>query len=282
MIAIDEPVILTSALIGGHPSANPNHPRTRDDIIREGVAAARAGASILHIHARTDGGRPTQDADVYLSIAVALRDHVPDIILNFTTGGSPGMSEDERLASLRASPELASLDAGSMNFGKDVLFVNSQSFIDRMAREMGEAAVMPEIECFDAGMVMTGVGLIERELVGRPALFQFVLGVQGGAPARVDTLASLVSLLPEGTNWAAVAVGAPHFPIMAAVLALGGHVRTGLEDVAFTSRGVYARSNAELVQRAVTMCAAVGRPVATSREARALLALRGQVGRAPH
>jgi 3-keto-5-aminohexanoate cleavage enzyme len=273
MIATDQPAVLTCALIGGFPSGNPNHPRTLDDIVRQGVDAVRAGAAVLHIHARTADGVGSQEASVYREIGARIRAEVDDVILNYTTAGVPGMSEDERLRSLDAGPELASLDAGSMNFGPEILFVNSQAFIDRMALEMGKRGIMPELECFDAGMVDTGRRLVERELVATPPLFQIVLGVEGGAPARVDTLVHLVSLLPRGANWAAFAIGAHHFTTMGAVLAMGGHIRTGLEDVTRISRGVWAASNAQLVERAVQMCQDVGRPVATPDQARELLAL---------
>ena len=273
MITTDTPAVISCALIGGFASRNPHHPRNFADIVREGVAAAQAGAAILHIHARTDAGEPTQDAAVYRAIGDAIRDQAPDVVLNYTTAGSPGMSDDERLESLSASPELASLDAGTMNFGPEIVFTNTQAFIDRMATEMRAAAVKPEIECFDVGMVMTGRRLVERGLVDSPALFQFVLGVPGGVPARVDTLCHLVALLPENANWGAVAIGAAHFPVMAAALALGGHVRTGLEDVSYIARGEHAGSNAVLVERAAALCRAVGRPVASAAQARSMLGL---------
>ena len=230
---------------------------------------------ILHIHARTADGEGSQEASLYREIGARIRAEVDDVILNYTTAGVPGMSDDERIESLDADPDIASLDAGSMNFGPNVLFVNSQAFIKRMAEEMATRGIMPELECFDAGMVDTGRRLVERGLVAAPPLFQIVLGVEGGAPARVDTLVHLVSLLPDGANWAGFAVGAPHFAMMGAVLAMGGHIRTGLEDVTRISRGVWATSNAQLVQRAVRMCEAVGRPVATPHQARELLGLQG-------
>jgi 3-keto-5-aminohexanoate cleavage enzyme len=274
MIATDSPAILTCPIIGGFPSQNPNHPQTFDDIVRHGIGAVRAGAAILHIHARTRAGEPTQDPGVYRELAQAIRAQEPDVIVNFTTGGSPGMSEDERLGPLRAQPELASLDCGSMNFGPSI-FENSPAFIERAAGEMREHGVKPEIECFEAGMVVAGARLVERGLIDAPPLFQLVLGVPGGAPARVDTLCHLVSLLPPGATWAAAAIGAPHFPVMAAALAMGGHIRTGMEDVAYFARGQFVETNAQLVQRAVQLCQAIGRPVATPAQAREILHLPG-------
>ena len=268
----ETPAIISCALIGGAPSSNPNHPVNASDIVREGIAAARAGAAILHIHARTEDGEPTQDPAVYSDIGERIRAEV-DVVLNYTTGGSPGMSDDERLGSVRARPELASLDAGTLNFGADddFVFVNTPRFQARAAEQMLEHGVKPELECFDAGMVTAAVELIERGLVKAPPLFQIVLGVRGGAPARMDTLVHLVSLLPPDAVWAAFAVGRTHFSLMAGVLALGGHLRTGMEDVAYVAKGVRSTSNAELAARAVELCRIVGRPTATPDEARELL-----------
>jgi 3-keto-5-aminohexanoate cleavage enzyme len=269
----ETPAMISCALIGGAPSTNPHHPVNAADIVREGIAAARAGAAVLHIHARTEHGLPSQRPDVYRSIGEAIRAEV-DVILNYTTGGSPGMSDDERLGSVHAGPELASLDAGTMNFGgdDDFVFVNTPRFQKRAAQQMLELGVKPEIECFDAGMVMAGLELIEAGLVARPPLFQLVLGVRGGAPARMETLVHLVGLLPDDAVWAAFAVGRPHFQIMAGVLGLGGHLRTGMEDVAYVAAGERATSNAALVERAVAMCQTVGRAVASPAQARELLA----------
>jgi 3-keto-5-aminohexanoate cleavage enzyme len=272
MISTDSPAILTCPIIGGFPSANPNHPKTFDDIVGHGIDAVRAGAAILHVHARTREGEPTQEPGIYAELAAAIRAEQPEVIVNFTTGGSPGMSEDERLGPLGAHPELASLDCGSMNFGGHV-FENSPAFIERAAREMRDAGVKPEIECFEAGMVVAGADLVRRGLIDTPPLFQLVLGVPGGAPARVDTLCHLVSLLPRGAVWAAAAIGAPHFALMAAALAMGGHIRTGMEDVAYAARGQFVETNAQLVERAVQLCAAIGRPVATPAQAREILRL---------
>ena len=119
---------------------------------------------------------------------------------------------------------------------------------------------------------------MRKELVDPPPLFQLVLGVRGGAPARVDTLAHLVSLLPADAQWCAFGVGRPHFGIMAATLGLGGHVRTGMEDVAYTSAGVFVNSNAELVERAKELCRQVGRPLATPDQAREMLGIAGASG----
>jgi 3-keto-5-aminohexanoate cleavage enzyme len=272
VIATAQPAVITCPIIGGFPSGNPNHPRTLGDIVRHGIDAANAGAAALHIHARTSAGEVTQDAAVYEEIGAAIRAEAPDVILNYTTGGSIGMSEDERLGSVAARPDLASLDCGTLNFG-DGIFVNTPRFIERCASEMRAAGVKPELECFEAGMVAAGARLAEEGAVDEPPLFQMVLGVRGGAPARVDTLCSMVALLPPGAVWAAAAIGAPHFPLMAAALGMGGHIRTGMEALAYKALGEFSPRTAQLVTRAAELSRAVGRPVATPAQAREIFGL---------
>lgn len=275
-VDLDAPVVITCAVVGGdREPKNPNQPRTLDDIVREAREAVHAGAAVLHLHARDGTGAISQHPDVYARIADEIRQDRSDVVLNFTTGGSEGMGEDERLSSLAAAPDLATIDCGSMNFGPHEVFVNSRAFIWRAAGLMREHGIQPELECFDAGMLLTARELVTAGVVNSPGVVQLVLGVLGGAPAQVDTLVHLASLIPDSAHWAAFAIGHAHYPIMAATLALGGHIRTGLEDVAYLRRGVFARSNAELVRRAAQMAEAVGRPVATPAEARKILGLRG-------
>jgi 3-keto-5-aminohexanoate cleavage enzyme len=266
------PVVITCSVIGGEPSSNPNHPRTFQDIVREGIEAVQAGAGILHLHAYNRDGQPVQDPAVYSELAQGIREGAGDVVMNFTTGASLGMSDEERLRSIEALPELASMNCGSMNFGKD-LFLNPPELMDRAAKAMLERGIKPELECFDAGMVASINRLVLEERISSPPLVHLVLGVPGGAPATIETLCYLLTLLPQGAIWAATAVGRPHFAIMATAIAHGGNVRTGLEDVAYTAKGVFARSNGELVARAARLCTEIGRPVASVTETRSLLAL---------
>jgi 3-keto-5-aminohexanoate cleavage enzyme len=269
---VSEPVVVTCAVSGGEPSPNPHHPRRLEAIAREGIAAAKAGAAVLHLHAVDRAGRFSQEPEVYRELVAAIRAEAPEVLINLTTGASVGMGQEERLRSLAAEPELASLDCGSMNFGDDV-FLNPPHFLRRAAEEMAGRGIKPELECFEAGHVEAAAALVAEGLVAAPPLVQLVLGVRGGAPARVDMLCHLQALLPQPCIWAATAVGRAHFPLMAATLALGGHVRTGLEDVARSAAGVWAGSNAELVRRAAALAEGVGRPLATPAEARRLLGL---------
>src|SRR6201993_2680246 len=157
---MSEPVMLTCALSGGVVTGNPNQPVDRDDVIREAIGAAEAGASILHVHARTTDGQMTQAPEDYLAIKHAIREQAGDVVLNFTTGGRLGAPAQERRRSLEAQPELASLNCGSINFGPDdVVFMNPRSLIEQLAQEMAERGIVPEYECFDIGMAVTAARL---------------------------------------------------------------------------------------------------------------------------
>jgi 3-keto-5-aminohexanoate cleavage enzyme len=265
-----DPAVLSCAVSGGMRTGNPHQPGTRDDVIDAVLGAARAGASIAHIHARSADGEITQSAAVYDEIRESVRAAGSDIVLNFTTGGALGMSFDERRESLRGGPEVASLNAGSLNFGpKGDIYPNPRWFIDELAEEMAERRIVPEYECFELGMAVTAAEL--STAAASPGMMHMVLGVTGGAPASVELVCQFAALVPDGTPWMATGIGRHNYPIMAATLARGGHVRTGLEDVVWMARGRYASSNAELVERAVALCAAVGRPVASPQQARELL-----------
>jgi 3-keto-5-aminohexanoate cleavage enzyme len=271
---MSDPAMLTCAVAGGVVTGNPNQPVNRDDVIREAVGAAKAGASIVHIHARTTGGEMTQAPEDYLAIKQAIREQVDDIVLNFTTGGKLGSPPEERRRSLEAQPEVASLNCGSINFGPDdVVFVNSTSLIADLAKEMTSRQIVPEYECFDVGMAVTAAGLAETASVPT-GMMHMVLGVIGGAPASVETISLFAGLVPAGVPWMVTAIGRHNFPMMAVTLALGGHIRTGLEDVVYVAPHEYAESNAQLVRRARTICEAIGRPVASPAQAREILGIR--------
>ena len=223
--------MLTCALAGGVVTGNPNQPVDREDVIREAVGAAQAGASILHIHARSTTGEMTQSPEDYIAIKEAVREQAGDVVLNFTTGGKLGTPAQERRRSLQAQPEVASLNCGSINFGPDdVVFLNPRSLIGELAEEMAERGIVPEYECFDIGMAVTAAGLATAQ-PGAKGMMHMVLGVIGGAPATVGTISLFAELVPEGIPWMVTAIGRHNFPMMAVTLALGGHIRTGLEDV---------------------------------------------------
>jgi 3-keto-5-aminohexanoate cleavage enzyme len=267
------PAMLTCAVAGGIVTGNPNQPATREQVIEQAVAAARAGASIVHIHARTPDGEMTQAPEDYLAIKHAVREQAGDVVLNFTTGGKLGSPAEERRRSLQADPEVASLNCGSINFGPDdVVFMNPKSLIEELAEEMADRGIVPEYECFDMGMAVTAARLASTAR-GAPGFLHMVLGVIGGAPPSVESIQLFAGLVPDGLPWMVTAIGRHNFPMMAVTLALGGHIRTGLEDVVYVAPGEYAESNAQLVTRARTLCEAVGRPVATPAQAREILGI---------
>jgi 3-keto-5-aminohexanoate cleavage enzyme len=176
-------------------------------------------------------------------------------------------------AALDLSPELASFDAGSMNFGTGV-FLNPPDFLDRLARRMRAQGVKPEIEVYDAGMIFNALRMCDAGLLEPPLHFQFVLGVPGGAPATAKSLLHLVEQIPPESTWSVIGIGAGQLPMNLMGMALGGHVRTGLEDNIYYSKGILAKSNSELVARLARIAREFGRAPATPAEARRILGLK--------
>lgn len=255
-------------------STNPNVPITTDEIVGASLAAWRAGASIVHLHAREEDGTPTQDLERFRPIVEALRAAGCEAILNLSTGSAGGRvkGEPKRWECLELEPELASFDCGSLNFG-EWLFENPLPFLRDMARAFRARGVKPEIECFDVGHVQTALRLRDEGLLDDPLHFQFVLGVQGGAPGTVEAATFMRSLIPADATWSICGIGRAQLPMNMLCLMQGGHLRTGLEDNAYYVRGRYAASSAELVERLVRIAGEVGRPVATPDDARAILGL---------
>jgi 3-keto-5-aminohexanoate cleavage enzyme len=270
-------VIVQAAVTGSlvDRSTNPNVPITTAEIVRASLEAWRAGAAVLHLHAREEDGTPTQDVERYRPVVEALREAGCEAVLNLSTGSAGGRvgGVPKRWECLQLDPELASFDCGSLNFG-EWLFENPLPFLRDMARAFAERGVKPEIECFEIGHVVTALRLRDEGLLADRMHFQFVLGVPGGSPGTVEAALSMRSLIPPGATWSICGIGRAQLPLNMLCLMHGGHLRTGLEDNAYYHRGVYAESNAQLVERLVRLAGEVGRPVATPAEARAILGLR--------
>jgi 3-keto-5-aminohexanoate cleavage enzyme len=270
-----DPVIITAALTGAITTRdkNPHVPMSIEENIESALGAWRAGAAIVHVHAREEDGEPTQRLERFTPIVEGIRAAGSDVILNLTTGSAAGRADAEkRYECLSLLPEMASFDCGSFNFGERV-FINSMEFLRNLARACTEAGAKPEIECFDVGQIGIALHLRDEGLLADPLHFQFVLGVQGAAPATFEQLLYMRSLLPTGATWSVCALGRHQLPLNLVSLAIGGHVRTGLEDNVYYHRGVIAESNAQLVSRIVRIAAEMGRPVATPAQARKLLSL---------
>lgn len=270
--------IITVAPTGAWPSKkdNPAIPLTPREIADDVYECWQAGAAVAHLHMRDAEGRGSMDKGRFIETVGLIRERC-DIVLNLTTSGDLNATDETRMAHLVAiKPELASYDAGTMNWMHKTLFVNHPEFLEKLGRTMIENGVKPEIEVFDSGMLYNAIYYIKQGVIKAPAHFQFVLGAPGGMAATVDNLVFLKNLLPAEATWSALGIGACHLPILYAALAMGGHVRVGLEDNVFYSKGRLAKSNAELVSRTVRIIQEIGE-VATPADARAILKVPARV-----
>lgn len=273
-------LIISAATTGSRTmkSQTPYVPVTVEEIAQQAIECWRAGAAIVHIHVRDDYEQVTCDPAKYQAVTDIVRASGSDVIMNWSTGGGAGLTTDaERAASIKLAPEVASFDCGSTNFGAGV-FINTPAFLESLAVDMGEHLVTPEIEIFDTGMIETAKELIGRGLLQPPHWFQFVLGVRGGAPATARELTHMVDSLPPNSLWSVCAIGRHQLPLNMIAMAMGGHVRTGLEDNIYYSYRVLAESNAQLVERLVRLARELGREIATPDEAREMIGVSGRRG----
>lgn len=272
-----KPLVITAAITGSaitSRSDTPYVPITHDEIVDAAVASSRAGAAIVHLHARDENGIPTQRGELYKLLTERIQAAGCDAILNLSAGSAGGRADfDQRLECIALAPEMATLDCGSMNFGDERVFANPFHFLRRAAMAMGHNGVVPEIEVFDSGMIINGLRLVEEGLISAPGVWQLCLGVRGGAPADLGTVAHLLSRLPAGAIWTLLGVGRHQLELTMIAIAAGGHVRTGLEDNLYFRRGELATSNEQLVARVVELAAHANRPVASASEARALIGI---------
>ncbi|WFF73726.1 3-keto-5-aminohexanoate cleavage protein [Proteiniclasticum sp. QWL-01] len=269
-----EKLIITAAICGAEvtKAQNPAVPYTVAEIQREAKSAYDAGASIIHLHVRRDDGTPTQDKARFEQCIQAIREVCPDAIIQPSTGGAVGMSDLERLQPTEIPGiEMATLDCGTLNFGGDEIFINTENTIKNFGKILIERGIKPEIEVFDKGMVDYAIRFAKQGYIKQPMHFDFVLGVQMTATAR--DLAFLVDSIPAGSTWTVAGVGRSEFPMAALGIVMGGHVRVGFEDNVFMAKGVPAQSNGELVSRVVRIAQELGREIATPREARRILGL---------
>src|SRR5512137_810331 len=267
-----ETAIVTCAVVGAEVTRaqSPAIPYTPEEIAGAALEAWRAGAAVVHLHARHPDGRPSQESRHFREIVERIRSAGSDVVIQCSTGGAVGMGVEERLGSLVPGAEMATLNLGTMNFGDDV-FVNSRPDIVRIAGRIRERGLAAECEVYDAGMLETLRWLLDRDLLARPYHVQFVLGVPGGMSGTERNLRFLVEGLPEPAHWTVAGIGRFEMPMAEAALRMGGHVRVGLEDNLFLSKGVLAKGNHELVAAAVRMVRETGRELATPAEARRIL-----------
>ena len=290
----NDTVIITCALTGGihGKEANPNLPEQPDEIVEQGVEAWRAGAAILHVHARNPDGSNTMDQAIYSELHERLCAET-DAVIQLTTGGSPLLSVEERLNTVFLAPEMCSLNMGLLNFfirGEQVFFANHRSDIERFAHEIRARDVKPELEVYNSAMLeevdyLLGLGIFEP-----PYTINFVLhtptqGGQRGTPGNLFDMLHRLRDLPvsqEDLRVNVTSMGPTQLPITTIGLAMGLNVRVGMEDNFYYRRGEPLQNNAQLVERTVRIARELDREPATPDEARQMLGLRGrEVGQLP-
>jgi 3-keto-5-aminohexanoate cleavage enzyme len=263
-------IIITIAPTGNIPTREmiPCVPLTPDEIAEDLYRCFLAGASIAHIHARNRAGEPTTDIDIFRQIIEKIRKRC-DLIIQLSTGARGGGLE-ERARNLDLKPEMASLTTGSSNFSNSVNY-NPPQFIEQLARRMMENHIKPEIEIFDLAMIANAHFLLRKGLLRAPLHYNLVLNVPGSLEGTARNLIILMESLGENSTWTVSAIGKSHRRLTALGIALGGHVRVGLEDV--LELDGRPATNLELVQRAVALAKECGREVATPEEARKILCI---------
>ncbi len=271
-----EKLIITAAISGAEVTKehNPAVPYTVEECVREAKMAYEAGASIIHLHVRTNDGTPTQDKNRFKEVMDAIKAEIPDVIIQPSTGGAVGMSNDERLQPTELNPEMATLDCGTLNFGGDEIFENTENTIKYFGERMIERGIKPELEVFDKSMIDMALRLHKKGYIQKPMHFDFVMGVNGGISGTLRDFVFMRGSIPADATYTVAGVGRFEFPLAVAAIIDGGHVRVGLEDNTYISKGVLAKSNAELVEKVVRLAKEFGREIATPDEAREILGLK--------
>lgn len=270
------PLLITVAPTGAELDKQrwPQLPATLSELLIEAVAVEAAGAGMIHIHIRDNNGKPSLDLPQLKETVSAVRERT-GLVVQLSTGGSVTDPFEARLAVLDAAPDSCSLTCGTLNFGDDV-FMNPWPFMADLYQKTQALGVVPEFEIFDIGQLASMERLLDT--YGLPAggkvHCDFVMGVPGGLPGNAQALATAVASLPDRvTSWSATGVGRAHLPVAAAAVALGGHLRVGMEDNMFFARNQPVESNVEFVQRAAKLSTLLQRPLMGPEGARALLGL---------
>ena len=292
---INQDVFITCAVTGsgGTQDRSPHVPRSPEQIANSAIAAAKAGAAIVHCHVRDpDTGAPSRDPKLYRELTDRIRDSETDVVLNLTAGmggdmifGPPssplplGLGTDMGSADSRMEPiagclpEICTLDCGTMNFAEaDYVMTNTPGMLREMGRMMTELGVQPEIEAFDTGHLWFAKTLVDEGILSSPAMLQLCMGIPWGAPNDLNTFLAMVNNIPSSWNWSAFSIGRNQMPYVAAAVLAGGNVRVGLEDNLWLDKGVLA-SNQDLVTRAVGIVESMGANVMKPQAVREKLGL---------
>jgi 3-keto-5-aminohexanoate cleavage enzyme len=273
-----KPLIICAAVTGGSPakSKTPYHPVTPQEVADEALACWRAGAAMIHIHARRQDGSTVMDVGAYRDTIDRILAEDCDAIINVSAGDDGGKANHEmRLSIADTDVEMVSLDAGPINIGTRI-YDNSPAYLEKMAGRLRERKIKPEIEIFDAGHLDMIDQFVKKGLLTPPHYIQFVLGVPGGMPADPRFLPLLLAHLPEQTEWAVSAQATDpdvYLSLSMPAFVQGGHVRCGMEDQIYLRRGELATTNAQFVDQWVTTAKTWGRPIASPQEARKMLGI---------
>jgi 3-keto-5-aminohexanoate cleavage enzyme len=274
--------IITVASTGAWPKKkdSPYVPTTPKETAEEIYKCWKAGAAIAHIHVRDDNEGPTMNHDKFREVVGLIRAKKDcDIILNCTTSGSvdPNLTLEDRSGHLvELKPEMHSFDAGSMNWGNSTLFLNPPPFLEGLGKLGLENNIKPELEIFDTGMIYNCLYYLKKGVLKEPMHFQLCLGVANGMTATIENFMHLKSQLPAGSTFSAFGCGPNWTTIMYMAIITGGHVRVGMEDNLYLSKGVLAKSNVDFVEKAKIVCREFNREIATPAEARKILNLKNK------
>ncbi|RJR17163.1 MAG: 3-keto-5-aminohexanoate cleavage protein [Desulfobacteraceae bacterium] len=274
---MNDKIIITVAVTGSFPTKemNPAVPYTPAEIADAAVESYKAGASIAHIHVRDpETGKPDFKVDLFKEVLDRIREKC-DMVVNLTTSGLRLTGPDaivKRLQPVYLRPDICSLDLGSMNF-HDRVFNNPPEWSVAAAKCMQENSVKPEIEVFEPGHIRQAIDLIQKGLLDDPPYFQLCMGVKWGIEASPESLLFMRRLLPEKVRWSVMGTGKDQLTMVAMGILMGGNVRVGFEDNIYLSRGVLAKSNAQMVEKTADLAERLGRGVANPQEARSFLGI---------
>ncbi len=274
-MSVFKKLIITAAICGAEvmKEQDPYLPTTPDELSDEAKRCYDAGARIVHLHVRDEKGNPTQDAGIFKETVALIRQKAPELIVQVSTGGATWMKPEERLQSLESNPDMATLSTGTSNFGSDI-FMNTKDMILKFAEKITEKNIMPEFECFEAGHVSFAKWLVAKGYIKRKHYhYDFVIGVPGAIEASLETICHMKNMIPNDATWCVAGIGRHELNMAAIAIAAGGHVRVGMEDNIYVSKGVLAKSNADLVERVVSIAKNLNREIATSQEIKELFGL---------
>ena len=272
-----EKLIITVAPTGSVPMKKdtPYLPISPDEIAETAYLCEKEGASVIHVHCRNENELPTSEPHIFKETVDKIRKRTKLVVM-VSTSGVAGKSDDDRAGPLVANPEMASLTTGSLNFAgrkPSFVYVNSWETVTFLAYKMRQLKIKPELEAFDVGFIHQGVKLLQQKLIEEPPLFQLVMGVDGGIPGTVDNLTHMTRQMPENSIYTVAGIGKSQLQMTSLSISIGGHVRVGLEDNIYFSKGQLAPNEA-FVARVRHIAETLGREIASPNDARSILGIK--------